>query len=128
MCAVDKLFQAFFGDQQHLVKQEEGSLLLHSVHLEGPFQHQFSKTTEVWPSPVHQQGLNFLLGEKSETETQMDVSAVQYLRTPRVLTFQGLKIKLLNSDQWLTALKQEALTLFLPENNHDRSLKSQPVC
>lgn len=60
MCAVDNLFQPFLGDQQHLVKQEEGSLLLHSVHLEGPFQHQFSKTVEVRPSPVHQQGLNFL--------------------------------------------------------------------
>lgn len=60
MSAVDELFQPFLGDQQHLIKQEEGSLLLHSVHLERTFQNQLSEAAEVRPTPVHQQGLDFL--------------------------------------------------------------------
>ncbi len=60
VCAVDELFQPLLGDQQHLIKKEEGSLLLHSVDLEGTFQNQLSKAAEVRPRPVHQQGLDFL--------------------------------------------------------------------
>lgn len=60
MRAVDELFQPLLGDQQHLIKQEESSLLLHSVDLEGTFQNQLSKPAEVRPAPVHQKGLNFL--------------------------------------------------------------------
>lgn len=67
MRAVDKLFQPLLGDKQHRIKQEEGSLLLHSVHLEGTFQNQLSEAAEVRPAPVHQQGLDFLRGgEMSE--------------------------------------------------------------
>lgn len=60
MCAVDKLLQPLLGNEEHLVKQEEGSLLLHSVDLEGAFQNQLSEASEVWAAPVHQQGLDFL--------------------------------------------------------------------
>lgn len=60
MCAVDKLLQPLLGDEEHFVKQEEGSLLLHSVNLEGTFQNQLSKASEVRAAPVHQQGLDFL--------------------------------------------------------------------
>ena len=62
MRAVDELLQPLLGDQQHLVEQEEGSLLLHSVDLEGTFQNQLSKPAQVRPAPVHQQGLDFLWG------------------------------------------------------------------
>lgn len=60
MRAVDELLQPLLGNQQHLVKQEECSLLLHPVHLEGTLQHQLSKPAEVWPGPVHQQRLDLL--------------------------------------------------------------------
>lgn len=60
MCAVDKLLQPLLGNEEHFVKQEEGSLLLHAVNLEGTFQNQLSKAAEVWAAPVHQQGLDFL--------------------------------------------------------------------
>lgn len=58
--AVDKLLQPLLGNQQHPVKQEERSLLLHSLHLERTFQDQLSEPAEVWTAPVHQQGLDFL--------------------------------------------------------------------
>lgn len=68
--AVDKLLQPLLGDEEHLVKQEEGSLLLHSVNLEGTFQNQLSEATEVWPAPVHQQGLDFL----RRADEQLDIN------------------------------------------------------
>lgn len=60
--AVDEVLQPLLGDEQHLVKQEEGSLLLHALHLEGTFQNQLPEAAEVRPTPVHQQGLDFLVG------------------------------------------------------------------
>lgn len=60
--AVDKLFQPLLGDQQHPVKQEEGSLLLHPLHLKRTFQDQLSKPAQVRTGPVHQQGLDLLSG------------------------------------------------------------------
>lgn len=72
--AVDELLQTLLGDQQHLIKQEEGSLLLHSVDLEGTFQNQLSKPAEVRPAPVHQLGLNFLRlgGERSRVRGESE--------------------------------------------------------
>lgn len=64
VCAVDKLLQSLLGDQQHLIKQEERSLLFHSLDLKGTFQNQFSKPTEVWSSPIYQQWFNFLWGRR----------------------------------------------------------------
>lgn len=60
MCAVDEVFQPLLGDQQHLIKQEESSLLLHPLDSEGTFQNQLSEPTEVRSGPVHQEGLYFL--------------------------------------------------------------------
>lgn len=70
VCAVDKLLQPLLGNEQNLVKQEEGSLLLHPLNLEGTFQNQLSEAAEVWAAPVHQQGLDLLRrGDK-----QLDVN------------------------------------------------------
>lgn len=66
VCAVDELLQPLLGDQQHFIKQEEGSLLLHPVDLKGAFENQLAKPAEVRPSPVHQQGLDFLYRGKGE--------------------------------------------------------------
>lgn len=60
MCAVDELFQPLLGNKQHFIKQEKGSLLLHSVNLERTFQNKLSEATEVRAAPVHKQGLDFL--------------------------------------------------------------------
>lgn len=68
MSAVDKLLQPLLGNEQHLVKQEEGSFLLHPVNFEGTFQNQFSKAAEVWAAPVHQQGLDLLRGADEELD------------------------------------------------------------
>lgn len=70
MRAVDELLQPLLGDQQHLIEQEECSLLLHSVDLEGTLQNQLPKPTEVRPGPVHQQGLDLLWRDDSSKESQ----------------------------------------------------------
>lgn len=58
--AVDEALQPLLGDQQHLIEQEERSLLLHPEDLEGTLQDQLPKAAQVRPAPVHQQGLDFL--------------------------------------------------------------------
>ena len=60
VCAVDKVIKPLLRDQQHLVKQEEGSLFFHPLNPEGTFQNQLSKATQVGSSPVHQQALDLL--------------------------------------------------------------------
>lgn len=52
--AVHKALQPLLGDQQHLVEEEEGALLLHPVDLEGAFQNQLAKAAQVGPAPVDQ--------------------------------------------------------------------------
>lgn len=66
MCAVDKLLHPLLGNQQHFIEQEERSLLLHSVDFKGTFKNQLAEPAEVRPSPVHQQGLDFLERDISE--------------------------------------------------------------
>ena len=60
VCAVDKVFQPLLSDQQHLIEEEKGSLLLHPLDPEGTFQNQLSESAEVRTGPVHQEGLDLL--------------------------------------------------------------------
>lgn len=53
-------FFSFLGDEQKLVEQEEGSLVLGSLQTKRPFKDQLSVADQIRALPVGQQALDFL--------------------------------------------------------------------
>lgn len=80
--AVDELFQPLLGDQQHLIEQEESSLLLHSMDLEGTLKNQLPKPAKVRPGPVHQQGLDFLWSDERTAVVEDLLQSTAELEAP----------------------------------------------
>lgn len=52
VCAVDEMLHPLFCNEQHFIKEEEGSLLFNPLNPEGAFQNQLSKAAEIRTSPV----------------------------------------------------------------------------
>lgn len=52
---VDKVIASLLGNEQYLVKEEESSLIAHTVHAKGGFQDQFPVGGQVWSLPVNEQ-------------------------------------------------------------------------
>lgn len=73
----DVMFSSFPGDEQHLIKQEEGSLVLGPVDGERSFQNQLSVSGQVRTLPVEEQRLDLL---HAEQKSRVEQSRVQYNR------------------------------------------------
>lgn len=58
----------FLGDEQQLVKQEEGALVLGSLQTKRPLQNQLSVADQIGAFPVGQQALDFLQKPPKHTE------------------------------------------------------------
>ena len=60
MGLVDEVFYSLLGDEEDLVEEEEGSLILSPVHVEGSLQNELPVRGQIWSLPVDQQRLYFL--------------------------------------------------------------------
>lgn len=52
---VHKVVASLLGNEQGLVKEEESSLVAHTVYTKGGFQDQFPVGGQVWSLPVNEQ-------------------------------------------------------------------------
>lgn len=63
MSLVDVMFPSFLCDEQHLIKQEEGSLVLGTVDGKRSFQNQLAVSGQIRTLPVDEQRLDLLHSE-----------------------------------------------------------------
>lgn len=52
---VHKVIASLLGNEQDLVKEEESSLVAHTVYTKGGFQDQFPIGGQVWTLPINEQ-------------------------------------------------------------------------
>lgn len=60
MSLVDIMLSSLLGDEEHFIEEEECSLILCTVDMEGSLEDELTVCSEVWPFPVDEQGLNLL--------------------------------------------------------------------
>lgn len=60
MRLVDIMLSSLLGDEKHFVKEEQSSLILCTVDMEGSLEDELTICSEVWPFPVDEEGLNLL--------------------------------------------------------------------
>lgn len=62
----DVVLPSFLGDEQHLVKEEQGALVLGAVEPEGSLENELSVCGQVRTLPVEQQRLDLLHGDTEQ--------------------------------------------------------------
>lgn len=60
---VDVMFSSFLGDEQHLIEQEEGSLVFGAVDVKRSFQNQLAVCGQIRTIPVYEQRLDLLCAQ-----------------------------------------------------------------